>query len=42
MGPSVLVYRSSTELRKLGENDMLTGEGVWAGFSVPVAELFEE
>jgi Uma2 family endonuclease len=39
---TVLVYRSVTEMRKLGEADLLTGEGVLEGFSLPVAELFEE
>jgi len=38
----VLVYSASTEMRKLGEGDLLTGEGVLEGFSLPVAELFEE
>jgi Uma2 family endonuclease len=38
----VLVYSSSTEMRKFGEGDILTGEGVLEGFSLPVAELFEE
>jgi Uma2 family endonuclease len=38
----VLIYSSSTEMRKFGEGDILTGEGVLEGFSVPVAELFEE
>jgi Uma2 family endonuclease len=38
----VLVYRSVTEMRKLGEADLLTGEGVLEGFSLSVAELFEE
>jgi len=38
----VLVYSASTEMRKLGEGDLLTGEGVLEGFSLPVAQLFEE
>jgi Uma2 family endonuclease len=38
----VLVYSTSTEMRKFGEGDMLTGEGVLDGFTLPVAELFEE
>jgi len=38
----VLVYSTSTEMRKLGEGDLLTGEGVLEGFSLPVAQLFEE
>lgn len=38
----VLVYSSSTAMRKFGESDTLTGEGVLEGFSLPVAELFEE
>jgi len=37
---SVLVYRSPTEAAKLGEDDTLQGEGVLAGFSLPVARLF--
>jgi Uma2 family endonuclease len=38
----VLVYSASTEMRKFGEGDMLVGEGVLDGFTLPVAELFEE
>ena len=38
---TVLVCLSSTEMRKLGEADLLIGEGVLDGFSLPVAELFE-
>jgi len=38
----VLVYSASTEMRKLGEGDLLTGEGVLEGFSLPVTQLFEE
>ena len=38
---AVLVYRSSTEMRKLSEGDTVIGEGVLDGFSLPVAELFE-
>jgi Uma2 family endonuclease len=38
----VLVYSTSTEMRKLGEGDLLTGEGVLEGFSLPVTQLFEE
>ena len=38
----VLVYSASTEMRKFGEGDMLMGEGVLDGFTLPVAELFEE
>lgn len=39
---AVLVYRSITEMSRLGAGDTLLGEGVLEGFSVPVAELFEE
>lgn len=38
----IQVYRSPTELAQLAETDTLTGEGVLEGFSLPVAELFEE
>jgi Uma2 family endonuclease len=38
----VLVYSASTEMRKLGEGDMLMGEGVLDGFTLAIAELFEE
>jgi Uma2 family endonuclease len=38
----VLVYSASTEMRKLGEDDMLMGEGMLDGFTLPVAELFAE
>ena len=38
----VLVYSASTEMRKFGEGDMLVGEGVLDGFTLPVAELFVE
>jgi Uma2 family endonuclease len=38
----VLVYSASTEMHKYGEGDMLMGEGVLDGFTLPVAELFEE
>jgi Uma2 family endonuclease len=38
----VLVYSASTEMRKFGEDDILTGEGVLDGFTLPVADLFEE
>jgi len=37
----VLVCSSSTEMRKLEEGDILTGEEALDGFSMPVAELFE-
>jgi Uma2 family endonuclease len=37
----VLIYSSSTEIRKFGEGDILTGEGALEGFSILVAELFE-
>jgi Uma2 family endonuclease len=39
---AVLVYSSSTEMRKFGEGDTLAGEGVLDGFSLLIAELFEE
>lgn len=38
----VLVYRSVTEMGKLGEGEILGGEGILEGFSLPIAELFEE
>jgi Uma2 family endonuclease len=37
---AVLVYRSSTELQKLGEEDILEGEGILEGFTLPVISLF--
>lgn len=36
----VLVFRSPTELTQLGLADTLRGEGVLAGFELPVADLF--
>jgi len=37
---TVTVYRSLTEVRTLGSEDVLTGEEVIPGFAVRVAELF--
>jgi Uma2 family endonuclease len=39
---AVLVYRSITEMQRLSESDVLTGEGLLEGFALPVASLFEE
>lgn len=39
---AVVVYRSVSESRVLAEGDVLLGEGVLAGFRLPVAELFAE
>jgi len=39
---AVLVYRSVTEMQRLSESDVLTGEGLLEGFTRPVASLFEE
>jgi Uma2 family endonuclease len=39
---AVLVYRSATEMQRLGEGDTLAGEGALEGFTLPVASLFEE
>ena len=39
---AVLVYRSVTEMNRLGEGDVINGEGVLEGFSLLVSELFEE
>ncbi len=39
---AVLVYRSPVEFARLGLPDTLEGEGVLAGFRLPVAQLFEE
>lgn len=39
---AVLVYRSSTEMRKLSEGDTLVGKGVLEGFTLPVGSLFGE
>ncbi|MCS7220491.1 MAG: Uma2 family endonuclease [Anaerolineae bacterium] len=38
---AVLVYRSNTEMRQLGEGDILKGEGILEGFTLPVASLFQ-
>jgi Uma2 family endonuclease len=38
---AVRVYRSATEVQKLGESDTLKGEGPLTGFEMPVARLFE-
>ena len=37
---TVYVYRSLTDVRILGESDLLTGDEVLPGFSLPVASLF--
>ena len=37
---TVLVYRSATDLQQFGVADTLLGEGVLAGFTMAVAELF--
>ncbi len=39
---TVYAYRSLTDVREFTENDMLTGDDVLPGFSVKVADLFEE
>ncbi len=39
---TVSVYRSLTDVRILGEDDLLSGEEVLPGFSIPVASLFAE
>jgi Uma2 family endonuclease len=39
---TVYTYRSLTDVREFGEADTLTGDDVLPGFSVPVADLFEE
>ncbi|MBI4771115.1 MAG: Uma2 family endonuclease [Chloroflexi bacterium] len=39
---TVYAYRALTDLQEFGENDNLTAEGVLPGFSVPVAQLFED
>lgn len=39
---AVLVYRSVTDMQRLGESETLAGEGVLEGFTLPVASLFEE
>ncbi len=39
---AVLVYRSSTEMRKFDQNDTLAGEGPLQGFTLSVASLFGE
>lgn len=37
---AVLIYRSITEIQKLGENDTLVGDGTFRGFTLSVATLF--
>ena len=37
---AVLVFRSPSQIQKLGEQDTLRGEGVLEGFELPLAELF--
>lgn len=39
---AVLVYRSATEATRLGETDILKGEGLLAGFELPLQQLFAE
>jgi Uma2 family endonuclease len=39
---AVLVYRSPTEATRLGLEATLEGEGLLAGFSLPVVSLFED
>ncbi len=39
---AILVYSSPTEARRLGHADTLDGEGVLAGFSLPIASLFAD
>lgn len=38
----VYAYRSLTDVREFKEGDTLTGDDVLPGFSVPVAQLFED
>ena len=38
---SVFAYRSLTESRQLGEEDILSDEEILPGFSLPVGQLFE-
>ncbi|MDW8326670.1 MAG: Uma2 family endonuclease [Anaerolineales bacterium] len=39
---TVYVYRALTDVREFGEADHLTDDDVLPGFSVPVAQLFED
>jgi len=39
---TIYAYRSLTDVREFTEKDTLTGDEVLPGFSVPVADLFEE
>jgi Uma2 family endonuclease len=39
---AVLVYASVTDMQRLGEGDVLRGEGLLDGFAMPVADLFAE
>ncbi len=36
------IYRSSNQIAELGESDVLSGEDLLPGFSIPVAEIFAE
>lgn len=38
---TVTVFRSSTDLVRLGEDDTLKGEGLLEGFELPLSRLFE-
>ena len=37
---TVLVYRSVTEMQRSGEGDLLVGEGVLEGSTLPISSLF--
>jgi Uma2 family endonuclease len=37
---AVLVYRSATDFARLGAGDVLEGEGILSGFTLPVGDLF--
>lgn len=39
---AVVICRSVHEMHRLGEKDLLLGEGVLEGFRLPVAEIFAE
>lgn len=39
---AVLVYRSPSEARRLGEGDTLEGEGALSGLTLPIASLFSD
>jgi Uma2 family endonuclease len=39
---AILVHASATEMKRLGEGDLLQGEGALQGFTLRIAEFFSE